>query len=113
MKTILIYSVTIIMALFFVQSTVFAQKNGNTKVVKLQTSAHTKMCKAKIEKTYAYEKGIVKAELDRESQILTVTYKPKKTNIKKIIKVINGLGHEAMEITKKKDTGKADKQGNK
>ena len=103
MKTIGIFSVTLILALFFVQSTVNAQKKGVTKVVKLQTSAHTVMCKAKIEKTLAYEKGIVESELHRESQILKVTYKPEKTNVKKIIKVITDLGHDAKEINIKEE----------
>lgn len=102
MKSIVIFSVTLFLALFFAQITVNAQKKGVIKEVKLQTSAHTVMCKAKIEKTLAYEKGVVKSELDRESQILKVTYKPEKTNVKKIIKVIKDLGHDAMEIIEKK-----------
>ncbi len=98
MKTIAIYSVVIILSLLFVQNNIYAQKTVDVKVVKLQTSAHTENCKAKIEKTLAYEKGIVSSELNRETQILTVTYKPNKTDVKKIIKVINDLGHDAAEI---------------
>lgn len=103
MKTIAIYSVALFLSLFFVQPNVYAQKKNDIKVVKLQTSAHTEMCKAKIEKTLAYEKGIIKSELDRESQILTVTYNPNKTDVNNIIKVITNLGHEAKEITEKKE----------
>lgn len=98
MKKNAIYLVALMMTLFFVHSNVFAQKNDNSKVVKLQTSAHSEMCKAKIEETLAYEKGIIKSELDRESQILTVTYNPDKTDVEKIIKVITNLGHSAKEI---------------
>jgi len=101
MKTIVNRSLTIIIALIFIQLTVNAQKKTDIRVVKLQTSAHTEMCKAKIEKTLAYEKGIVESVLDRESQILKVTYKAEKTNVKKIIKLITDLGHDAMEITEK------------
>lgn len=75
-----------------------AQKELDVKTVKLQTSAHTDNCKAKIEKTLAYEKGIIESELNQESQILTVKYNSKKSDVKKIIKVIEGLGHEATEI---------------
>jgi len=71
MKTIAIYSVTLILTLFFVQSSVFAQKKEETKVVKLQTSAHSEMCKAKIEKTLAYEKGIIKSELNLTLQLFS------------------------------------------
>jgi copper chaperone CopZ len=98
MKKIVIHLAVFTISLFFIQTAVFAQKKNGDKVVKLQTSAHTEMCKAKIEKTLAYEKGIVKSELDRETQILTVTYKPKKTDVGKIIKVIISLGHDAKEI---------------
>ena len=101
MKTFVKRSLTIIIALIFIQLTLNAQKKTDIRVVKLQTSAHTEMCKAKIEKTLAYEKGIVESELDRESQIMTVTYKAEKTNVKKIIKIITSLGHDAMEITEK------------
>lgn len=103
MKTITIYLVAMTMSLFFVQSSVYAQKKYTKKVIKLQTSAHTEMCKAKIEKTLAYEKGIIESELDRKTQILTVTYNPDKTDVKKIIKAITGLGHEAKEIIEKKE----------
>jgi copper chaperone CopZ len=86
-----------------VNTTVYAQKKNKNSEVKLQTSAHSEMCKAKIEKTLAYEKGIVESNLDRESQIITVTYNPDKTDVKKIIKVINNLGHDAKEIEVKRD----------
>jgi copper chaperone CopZ len=84
-------------------TTVVAQKKQDQKEVKLMTSAHSENCKAKIEYTLAYEKGIVSSELNRETQVLTVTYKPNKISVEKIIKVINKLGHEAKEITEAKD----------
>lgn len=110
MKAITIYSLTLILTLFFVQSEIYAQKKDENKVVKLQTSAHTEMCKAKIEKTLAYEKGIIESKLDRETQILTVTYNPKKTSIEKIIKVIFNLGHDAIEIVEKEEKIESDKE---
>ena len=84
--------------------TLFAQKNEkDAKTVKLQTSAHTDACKAKIEKTLAYEKGILNSSLDQETQILTVKYNAAKTDVKKIIKVIVDLGHDAKEIPDEKN----------
>lgn len=94
-------TIAVIFLSFSVLNSVNAQdikKDQNEKTVKLQTSAHTDNCKAKIEKTLAYEKGIIESELNQESQILTVKYNAKKTEVKKIIKVIEGLGHEAKEI---------------
>lgn len=74
------------------------KKKDNIKTVKLQTSAHTVQCKAKIEKTLAYEKGIIESDLDKKTRILSVKYKSNKTNVDKIIKVITDLGHTAEEI---------------
>ena len=90
-------------AVIFNYTEVYSQKKNDVKIVKLQTSAHSENCKAKIEKTLAYEKGIVKSELNRETQILVVTYKPHKTDVNKIIKVINDLGHDAQEIVELKE----------
>ncbi|NVO02941.1 MAG: cation transporter [Bacteroidetes bacterium] len=103
MKKITIYTSLIILVFILSPNLIKAQKNKEQKTVKLQTSAHSENCKAKIEKTLAFEKGIVESELDRETQILTVTYKPKKTDVEKIIKVITNLGHEATEIIEPKD----------
>jgi copper chaperone CopZ len=103
MKKIAIYSTLLILVFILSPNVIKAQKNKEQKTVKLQTSAHSENCKAKIEKTLAYEKGIVKSELDRETQILTVTYKPNKTDVEKIIKVIANLGHEATEIIEPKE----------
>jgi mercuric ion binding protein len=103
MKRNAFFSATLILSLFLLQTAAFAQKKDSFKTVKLQTSAHTEMCKAKIEKTLAYEKGIIESELDRESQILTVKYNPDKTDVKKIIIVITSLGHDAIEITETRE----------
>lgn len=95
------FKIFFIISIIAGSNNLFAQKTKNEqniKIVKLQTSAHTDNCKAKIEKTLAYEKGIIESELNQESQILTVKYNSKKSDVKKIIKVIEGLGHEAKEI---------------
>lgn len=94
---------TIIFTVFFTMFTLFivsAQKQSdpNIKTVKIQTSAHTVQCKAKIEKTLAFEKGVIESELDKKTQVLTVKYKINKTNVDNIIKVITDLGHSAEEI---------------
>lgn len=103
----LLFSILLI-TMALLQHEAFSQKKEANKVVRIQTSAHTEQCKNKIEKTFAYEKGIAGAELDRESQILTVTYNPQKTNEGKIIKVINNLGHDAAKIP---DAGKENDEG--
>ncbi len=66
--------------------------------VKIKTSAVCKMCKANIERNLAFEKGIKDAQLDVLSQVVTVTYNPKKTDVAKIKKAINDTGYDADEL---------------
>ena len=111
MKSRILLVVVIMISHIMTNQSAFAQnqKNENIKEVKLQTTAHTEMCKAKIENTFAYEKGIISSELNRETQILTVKYNSNKTDITNIIKVITDLGHDALEITDKKEADESGK----
>ena len=97
--------IILIISFLLVYTSSHAQKKNDIIIAKLETSAHSDQCKAKIEKTLAYEKGIISSELNRETQILTVKFKRGKTNVEKIIKVINSLGHDAKEID---ESGKND-----
>lgn len=87
----------IISILFFclINLSLIAQEQKEIKIIKFLTSAHSKNCKEKIEKTLAYEKGVIESELNTENQVLTVRFKPKKTNVENIKKIINNLGHDA------------------
>lgn len=76
---------------------VFAQASQEEQV-KIKTSAVCKMCKATIEKSLAYEKGIKEATLDVPSQIVTVTYNAKKTDAARIKKAINETGYDADQL---------------
>ena len=55
-----------------------AATNG-VATVQFKTSAVCDMCKARIEKSMAYEKGVQSAVLDVPTKVLTVTYKTDKT----------------------------------
>jgi copper chaperone CopZ len=83
----------LIVAFFLFSTSSFAQKN--TEEIKILTSAQCGQCKTRIETAMAYEKGIVKSELDVDSKVLTVTYKPSKTTPDKIRKAINDIGYDA------------------
>ncbi|OJJ23139.1 MerP protein [marine bacterium AO1-C] len=77
-----------------------AQKKKNKKVatIEIKTSSQCEMCKERIEKAMAYEKGIKSAVLNVESKILTVTYKTRKTNPDKIRKAVSKVGYDADEV---------------
>jgi periplasmic mercuric ion binding protein len=71
---------------------------SGTETVKIKTSAVCDMCKDAIEKDLAFEKGVVSSSLDVESQVLTVVYKPTKTNPDKIKKAVAKVGYDADDV---------------
>lgn len=75
-----------------------AQKAKKVATIKIKTSTQCEMCKERLEKAMAYEKGIKSAILDVESKVLTVTYKTRKTNPKKIRKAVSKVGYDADEV---------------
>lgn len=76
----------------------FSFAGDNPTVVKIKTSAVCGMCKRKIEKNLAYEKGIEDVNLDVPSKIVTVKFNPKKTNLAEIKKIISNTGYDADEM---------------
>jgi mercuric ion binding protein len=69
--------------------------NAQTEKVEIQTSAICKMCKDRIERDLAFEKGVKTSELDLETKIITVEYNTKKTNPEKIKTRITEIGYNA------------------
>ncbi len=53
------------------------------------------MCKERIEKALAYEKGVKNSDYDEKTAIVTVEYNPEKTTPEKIRKAITAVGHDA------------------
>jgi periplasmic mercuric ion binding protein len=89
-------AVKILIALYISINFVFAGDNPQT--VKIKTSAVCGMCKRKIEKNLAYEKGIEDVNLDVPSKIVTVKFNPKKTSVAEIKKMISNTGYDADEL---------------
>ncbi|WP_151087463.1 heavy-metal-associated domain-containing protein [Hymenobacter baengnokdamensis] len=72
-----------------------ATASKGTETVQFKTSAICDMCKARIEKSMAYEKGIQAANLDVPSKVLTVTYNPAKTTPDAIRAAVLKTGYDA------------------
>ena len=72
---------------------------GNTATAQFKTSAVCDMCKARIEKSLAYEKGVQSALLDVPSKVLTVTYRPDKTTPEALRTAVQKTGYDADELT--------------
>ena len=76
-----------------------AAKASGTSTAQFKTSAVCDMCKARIEKSLAYEKGVQSAVLDVPSKVLTVTYKADKTNPAALRTAVQKTGYDADELT--------------
>ncbi len=73
-------------------------KNKGNQEVSIQTSAQCEMCKERIEKALAFEKGVKRAELDLETKKVMVVYNGKKTDANSIRQVIAGVGYDADDV---------------
>jgi copper chaperone CopZ len=72
--------------------------DGKFETIKIKTSSQCDMCKERIEEALAFEKGVKKAELDVETQMVTVTYKTSKTSPERIRKAISKVGYDADDV---------------
>ena len=75
-----------------------AAKKG-TGMVQFKTSAVCDMCKSRLEKSLAYEKGVQAANLDVPSKVLTVTYNPAKTTPEVLRTAVQKTGYDADAVT--------------
>lgn len=73
----------------------FAQGGPKTEEVKIKTSAVCGMCKTTLEKGLAYEKGVEKAVLDKNTKVLIIQFNSTKTDVAKLKKAVNDLGYDA------------------
>ncbi len=86
----------LIIAMLMAVTPAFAQKKNAE--IEIMTSAQCGMCKDRIEKVLAYEKGVVSAVLDNETKKVKVVYNPKKTDPDKLRLAISKVGHDADDI---------------
>ena len=76
-----------------------AAKASGTTTAQFKTSAVCDMCKSRIEKRLAYEKGVQSAVLDVPTKVLTVIYKADKTSPKVLRTAVQKTGYDADELT--------------
>ena len=87
MKTILISFFLLLLG-----TPLFAQKSS---VIQIQTSAQCGDCKQRIETALNQTKGVVYAELDLETKIVEVKFKPTKTDKAQLQLVLVNIGYQA------------------
>ena len=76
-----------------------AEAQNSTATAQFKTSAVCDMCKARIEKSLAYEKGVQTAVLDVPSKVLTVTYRTDKTTPADLRAAVQKTGYDADGLT--------------
>lgn len=75
----------------------FAQEKKDIATEKIKVSGTCGQCKKRIENA-AYINGVKRAEWDKTTKVLTVTYKPSKTSVQKIEENIAHAGHDAGDV---------------
>ncbi|GAA4456146.1 hypothetical protein GCM10023189_24950 [Nibrella saemangeumensis] len=89
----------LIATLMLTTGTAFRTTDDKEKEVKIKTSAICEMCKERIERNLAFEKGVKESNLNLDDKVVTVKYNPKKTDAAKIKANISKSGYDADEIT--------------
>ncbi|RPH32038.1 MAG: ATPase [Bacteroidales bacterium] len=96
MKSKLFITLTLILALGF---TAFAQE---LKTEKVKVYGECGMCEKRIDKAATSVDGVTKAEWNKETKMLEVTYDATKTNVEKIQTAVSKVGHDT-DATKADD----------
>jgi mercuric ion binding protein len=74
----------------------FSQEKKPTVTIK--TNSECGDCKDRIEGKLNYTKGIVFAELDYKTKLLTVKYNSKKITLDQIRKIVSEIGYDADDV---------------
>ena len=99
MKAFSFFLLTLLSAGFASQAQTAPAKAKGAESVQFKTSAVCDMCKARLEKSLAYEKGVQAASLDVPSKVLTVTYNPAKTTPAALRTAVQKTGYDADALT--------------
>ena len=78
-----------------------------TEEVTLKTSAECGECKERIEGKLNYMKGVVFAELDYKTQLLTVKFKPAKITLAEIKQTVAAMGYDIDDVKADPEAQKA------
>lgn len=87
-----------ICAVLFVFTINAQDKVQKTQVIEIQTSAVCGECKDRLEEKLNYTKGVVFAELDLDTKIITVKFKTKTISDYQIHQIISNTGYHAGEM---------------
>jgi len=94
------FAFLIITLVLIVPFSIHAQsdKNKKTETVEIHTSAICGMCKERLEKNLAFEKGVKAVELNEETKVISITYKKGKNDKENLKKAITKIGYDADDL---------------
>ncbi len=90
-------NISALLIMLLVTGSISAQ-NAKTEEVDIKVSSQCTMCKERIERTLAFEKGVIKSNLDLETHTVKVTYKNGKTTPEALRKAISDVGYDADDV---------------
>jgi len=96
MKTIAFIISFLLIAVFTPELS--AQKVSKWQEVSIKVSSQCGMCKERIEKILAFEKGIKSAVVDLEKDEVSIVYNSKRTDVKSIRTAISKAGYDADDV---------------
>ena len=102
MKTRIVILSGIMLFAFMLASAAAFSQDKKVETIKIKTSAVCDMCKSRIEKSMAFEKGVKTVVLDVDTKIVTITYNPSKTTPDDLRKAISKLGYDADKVVRDK-----------
>lgn len=68
------------------------------RTVEIKTSAQCEMCNDRISKAVLFSKGVQNAQLNLETQVITIKYHSKKTSPEALRQILSRLGYDADEV---------------
>lgn len=96
-------------AIFFlaIALVTFSFVQPKVEEVVLKTTAECGDCKERIEGKLNYTKGIIFADLDYKTQLLTVKFKKDKISLEEIKKIVSDLGYDVDDVKANPEAQKA------
>lgn len=100
MKTgkIIFAAMTIIAISFFSSTILQAQEKSKTETIAIKSSVVCGMCEERVKKELAFEKGVTDIQVNLKEKLITVEYKPNRTDVEKIKKAITKIGYDADDL---------------
>jgi len=93
-----IHHLIVVLGCLMLAGSIPVQAQSSTATLHIETSAICGMCKTRLEGELGFLRGLKSADLNLDTKVLTVVYKPKKLSPEAIRSKISGLGYRADSV---------------